>query len=410
LNFEKFIAKRLHSEKKLQHNISRPILKMAIAAVSLSMAVMIVAIASGKGLQDKISDKVTGFSSDIQVKILDLNQSYETAPLLADSFLTTPIQNIEGLSHIQRQISKNSLIKTDVEFEGIVVKGVGEEYDWSYLKEHLVSGSIPDFSSEKKSQDCILSQSLADKLSIDIDSTALFYFQRENSANPLIRKLKIVGIYDTGMGLFDDIFVLADIRHLQKINKWNADQCSGLEIQIDDNSDKLAITEQLEAITPYNTTVTTAEENFPQIFDWIKLFDMNIAIVLILMIIVASINMISSLLIIILERTKMIGMMKTLGATNISIKRIFLYHAYFLLQRGLLIGNGVGLALCAIQYYLEPIQLDPTHYYVKALPISLLLEHWLLINALSIGICMIILIIPAYLIQKVEPIKALRYE
>jgi lipoprotein-releasing system permease protein len=410
LNFEKFVAKRLHTEKNLQHSISKPILKMAIAAVSLSITVMILAIATGKGLQEKISAKVTGFTSDIQVSVFDLNQSLEVSPLTADSTLINSLSQVEGIKHIQTQITKNALIKTDTEFEGIVVKGVDENFDWSFINEHLTEGSSPEYNSSEKSNEILISKKLAQKLGLTIDKQALFYFQGKKNNQPLIRKFTIKGIYETGMELFDDLYILADLKHLQKINRWSKSQYSSLEIQVKDGYNKDEVYALVETISPYDTQVNSAQERYPQIFDWIKLFDLNIAIILLIMVVVASINMISSLLIIILERTKMIGLMKALGAANISIKKIFLYHTFYLLRKGLIVGNGIGLSIVGIQHFFAPIQLDPAHYYVKALPVVLSLENWLIINFMSIIICMTMLIIPSLLIQKVEPIKALRYE
>ena len=410
MNFEKFVAKRLHTEKNLQHSISKPILKMAIAAVSLSITIMILAIAIGKGLQEKISAKVTGFTSDIQVSVLDLNQSLEAAPLFADSTLINSLLEIEGVSQIQTHISKNALIKTDTEFEGVVIKGVDEIYNWDFIQSHIIQGNIPKYSSEKKSSEIVISKKIAQKLNLKIQDKVLFYFQGKKSNQPLIRKFTINGLYETGIELFDNIYIIADKKHLQKINHWTKDQCSTIEIQVQEGFNSDEVYAMVEMVSPYDTQVNSSRELYPQIFDWIKLFDINILIILLIMIIVASINMISSLLIIILERTKMIGLMKALGATNLSIKKIFLYHAFYLLKQGLLIGNGIGLTIIGIQYFFAPIQLDPNHYYVKALPVILSIENWLMINLMSIIICMCILIIPSILIQKVEPVKAIRYE
>ena len=410
MNFEKFVAKRLHTEKNLQHSISKPILKMAIAAVSLSITIMILAIAIGKGLQEKISAKVTGFTSDIQVSVLDINQSLEAAPLFADSTLINSLSEIEGVSQIQTHISKNALIKTDTEFEGIVIKGVDEIYNWDFIQSHITQGDIPKYSSEKKSSEIVISKKIAQKLNLKVQDKALFYFQGKKSNQPLIRKFTIKGLYETGIELFDNVYILADIKHLQKINHWTKDQCSSIEIQIQEGFNSDEVYAMVEMISRYDTRVNSSKELYSQIFDWIKLFDINLLIILLIMILVASINMISSLLIIILERTKMIGLMKALGAANISIKKIFLYHSFYLLRRGLLIGNGIGLTIIGIQYFFAPIQLDPNHYYVKALPVVLSLESWLMINLMSIVICMCILIIPTILIQKVEPVKAIRYE
>ena len=410
MNFEKFVAKRLNTESNLQHSISKPILKMAVAAVSLSITVMILAIATGKGLQEKISAKVTGFTSDIQVTVLDLNQSLELSPISPDSTVIMSLYEIEGVEHVQTQISKNALIKTDTEFEGIVVKGVDNNFDWSFINTHLTQGQLPKYNSYEKSNEILISKKLSQTLGLKINEQALFYFQGKQNNQPLIRKFTIKGIYETGIEIFDDLYIFADLKHLQKINRWSENQFSSIEIKVNKDYNIDAIQSLVEIVTPFDTKVSSSKSLYPQIFDWIKLFDLNIAIILIIMIVVASINMISSLLIIILERTKMIGLLKALGATNISIKKIFLYHAFYLLQKGLIIGNGIGLSLIALQHFLAPIELDPAHYYVKKLPVALSIENWLSINLMSFFICMVLLIIPALIIQKIEPVKAIHYE
>ena len=410
MNFEKFVAKRLHTESNLQHSISKPILKMAVAAVSLSITVMILAIATGKGLQEKISAKVTGFTSDIQVTVLDLNQSLELSPISPDSTVIMSLYEIEGVEHVQTQISKNALIKTDTEFEGIVVKGVDNNFDWSFINTHLTQGQLPKYNSYEKSNEILISKKLSQTLGLKINDQALFYFQGKQNNQPLIRKFTIKGIYETGIEIFDDLYIFADLKHLQKINRWSENQFSSIEIKVNKDYNIDAIQSLVEIVTPFDTKVSSSKSLYPQIFDWIKLFDLNIAIILIIMIVVASINMISSLLIIILERTKMIGLLKALGAASISIKKIFLYHAFYLLQKGLIIGNGIGLSLIALQHFLAPIELDPAHYYVKKLPVALSIENWLSINLMSFFICMVLLIIPALIIQNVEPVKAIRYE
>jgi len=410
LNFEKFVAKRLHTESNLQHSISKPILKMAVAAVSLSITVMILAIATGKGLQEKISAKVTGFTSDIQVTVLDLNQSLELSPISPDSTVIMSLYEIEGVEHVQTQISKNALIKTDTEFEGIIVKGVDDNFDWNFINAHLTQGRLPEYNSYEKSNEILISKKLSQTLGLKINDQALFYFQGKQNNQPLIRKFTIKGIYETGIEIFDDLYIFADLKHLQKINRWSENQFSSIEIKVNKDYNIDSIQSLVEIVTPFDTKVSSSKSLYPQIFDWIKLFDLNIAIILIIMIVVASINMISSLLIIILERTKMIGLLKALGAASISIKKIFLYHAFYLLQKGLIIGNGIGLSLIALQHFLAPIELDPAHYYVKKLPVALSIENWLSINLMSFFICMVLLIIPALIIQKVEPVKAIRYE
>jgi len=410
LNFEKFVAKRLHGKSNIKHSISKPILKMAIAAVSLSIAVMILSIATSKGLQKKITSKVTGFTANIQVSSLDLNKSIDANPFKIDSSFAKSILAIKGVDFIQTQITKNALLKTEFDFEGILVKGVDKNYNWEFISKNLVDGIVPNYTSDTKSNEIVISKVLATKLQLKLNDKALVYFQGLKNNKARIRKFLIVGIYETGIEIFDEVYILSDLRHLQKINSWSEDEYSSLEIGLKSNSNPKLIYEELEDISPYNARVRSAKEMYPQIFDWINLFDLNTLVILLIMLIVASINMISSLLIIILERTKMIGLLKALGAGKFSIRKIFLYHAFYLLRKGLVLGNAIGLSLIGIQYFLEPIQLDPAHYYVKALPVYLSLENWLLINLITVVICMFILLIPSVLIHKIEPVKALRYE
>lgn len=410
MKFENFVAKRLHTSNNLQHSISKPIMRMAISAVSLSIIIMTLAIATGKGLQEQISVKVTGFSADIQISNFDLNQSAEVKPITIDKQEIETYGNSPLIKNTQSQITKNALIKSGEEFEGIVVKGVGDDYDWTFLKEQLISGNIPKYSSDARSNEIIISSKLARKLKLNIKDKPLFYFQSTTSDKALIRKFSVCGIYNTGIEFFDDIFVIADIKQLQKINKWSKNQVGTLEINI---ADKATLSETYEFVnqnSSFNSKVQTAQQLYPQIFDWIKLFDLNIAVVLLIMILVASINMISSLLIIILERTKMIGLLKALGAQNYSLKKIFLFHALHLLKRALIIGNSISIAIVLIQKQFELIKLNPSHYYVSTLPLSLSVENFMLINLGTIIICMCVLSIPALLIHKIEPVKALHYE
>ena len=410
MNFEKFVAKRLHSEKNMEHSISAPILKMAIAAVSLSITVMIIALSVGKGLQQKIGNKVRGFTSDIQIRPLDLNQSIESIPITLDSIYLRSLNQIPSIEKLHPEITKNSLIKTDTEFDGVLVKGFDHNYDWTFFEKHIVQGFCPIYSKSEKSQDILVSKKISQKLNLELNHEVLFYFQGKNKAKAIIRKFKICGIYETGIELFDDHYTIVDIKQLQKINRWEKNQFSSLEIGVYAGSDKDKTLDLVEIISPYEIQVISSKERYSQIFDWIQLFDINILLIIFIMVLVASINMISSLLIVILERAKMIGLLRSLGARQVSIKKIFLYHAFYLLKKGLFIGNMLGLTLIGLQHLFAPLRLDPSHYYVREVPVLLSLENWLLINLVSVLICMVILLIPAQIIKRIEPIEALRYE
>lgn len=383
---------------------------MAIAAVSLSISVMIIALSIGKGLQQKIGSKVSGFTSDIQIRPLDLNQSIESKPISLDSVLLKSLNQITSIEKLHPEITKNALIKTDTEFDGVLVKGFDHNYDWTFFEKHLVQGRCPIYIKEEKSLEILVSKNISQKLGLVINQEVLFYFQGKNRAKAIIRKFKISGIYVTGIELFDDYYTIVDIKQLQKINRWEKNQFSSLEIGIYTGSDKDKTLDLVKIFSPYDTQVISSKERYSQIFDWIRLFDINILLIIFIMVLVACINMISSLLIVILERTKMIGLLRSLGAKQVSIKKIFLYHAFYLLKKGLLIGNTLGLTLIGLQHFFAPLKLDPNHYYVKEVPVLLSLENWLLINLISILICMVILLIPAQIIKKIEPVEALLYE
>ena len=275
MNFEKFVAKRLHGESNLKHSISKPILKMAIAAVSISITVMIMSIATSKGLQNKISAKVTGFTADIQISSLDLNNSLDANPFSADSTLINKLANLEGVTYVQTEITKNALIKTAEDFEGILVKGVGQNYNWNFISNHLVEGVVPSFTARGTSNQMVISKALASKLQLKLNDNAVTYFQGLKNNNALIRKFVIVGIFKTGIDFFDNQYILADQNHLQKINNWTNDQFSSLEISLNSNADKDAIYQKIETISPFDSRVRSTKEMYPQIYDWINLFDLN---------------------------------------------------------------------------------------------------------------------------------------
>ncbi len=383
---------------------------MAISAVSLSITVMIITLSIGKGLQHKISSKVSGFISDIHIRPLDLNQSIESTAITMDSAFLENLNQIPYIHKLHPQITKNALIKTDTEFDGVLVKGVDVNYDWTFLQKNLIEGLCPVYNKSEKSKEILISKKISQKLDLKLNQQVMFYFQGKNKAKAIIRKFKISGIYETGIELFDDYYAIVDLKQLQKINRWKKNQFSSIEIGINKTSDLEKTINLLEIISPYNTQIISSQELYSQIYDWIQLFDMNILLIILIMTLVASINMISSLLIVILERTKMIGLLKSLGSKQVSIKKIFIYHALYLLKRGLLTGNILGLSFIGLQYLFTPMKLNPTHYYVREIPILLTFENWFLINILTIIICTTMLLIPAQIIKRIDPIDALRYE
>jgi lipoprotein-releasing system permease protein len=317
---------------------------------------------------------------------------------------------VEGICHIQAIANKAGIIKTATAFEGIIFKGVSEDYHWQNIEEYLIEGQLPIFNSNIK-EDVLISKFLADRLNLKIgDKFNTFFMKSESNKLPNRRVFTIIGIFNSGFQEFDSTYIIGDIRHIQRINKWTPDQVGSFEVFLEDFN----LINQKGAEVYQQTSATldsqTIEEKYYFIFEWLKLFDFNIIVILILMIAVATINMAVALLVLILERTQMIGMLKALGASNWSIRKIFLYNAFYIIVRGLFWGNLIGIGLVKLQDYFGLIKLNPENYYVNEAPVYL---NWGYILALNVGtaiICVIILLIPSYLITKISPIKAIRYD
>jgi lipoprotein-releasing system permease protein len=411
LNLEYFIAKRVSTAKDHKSSISAPIIKIAILAIAIGMIMMIVSVATGIGLQQKIQQKVAAFNGHITISNYDDNQSQiSVEPISTHQNFYPKFETVEGISHIQAIANKAGIIKTATAFEGIIFKGVGEDYHWQNIEEYLIEGQLPIFNSNIK-EDVLISKFLADRLNLKIgDKFNTFFMKSESNKLPNRRVFTIIGIFNSGFQEFDSTYIIGDIRHIQRINKWTPDQVGSFEVFLEDFN----LINQKGAEVYQQTSATldsqTIEEKYYFIFEWLKLFDFNIIVILILMIAVATINMAVALLVLILERTQMIGMLKALGASNWSIRKIFLYNAFYIIVRGLFWGNLIGIGLVKLQDYFGLIKLNPENYYVNEAPVYL---NWGYILALNVGtaiICVIILLIPSYLITKISPIKAIRYD
>ena len=411
MNLEYFIAKRVSTAKDHKSSISAPIIKIAILAIAIGMIMMIVSVATGIGLQQKIQQKVAAFNGHITISNYDDNQSQiSVEPISTHQNFYPKFETVEGISHIQAIANKAGIIKTATAFEGIIFKGVGEDYHWQNIEEYLIEGQLPIFNSNIK-EDVLISKFLADRLNLKIgDKFNTFFMKSESNKLPNRRVFTIIGIFNSGFQEFDSTYIIGDIRHIQRINKWTPDQVGSFEVFLEDFN----LINQKGAEVYQQTSATldsqTIEEKYYFIFEWLKLFDFNIIVILILMIAVATINMAVALLVLILERTQMIGMLKALGASNWSIRKIFLYNAFYIIVRGLFWGNLIGIGLVKLQDYFGLIKLNPENYYVNEAPVYL---NWGYILALNVGtaiICVIILLIPSYLITKISPIKAIRYD
>ena len=413
MNIELFIAKRIHFQQG-KKNISRPAVRIATIGIALGLAVMLITVSVVVGFKKEIRNKTIGFGGHIQITNFDNNNTYEMKPIKAEKALIEKISRIDGVQHVQRFATKPGIIKTNTEFQGIVLKGIDKNFDWNFFKSNLVEGKIIDVSGEAPVNQVFLSKYLAGLLGLKLGDTFFTYFIQDQVR---ARKFKISGIYATNFIEYDKLFILTDIRQVQQLNNWDADSFSGLEVLITDFNQMDQVGDAVYAATANKFSsdgkayvTQTIKQLNPQIFSWLDLLDMNVWVILILMLSVAGFNMISGLLILILERTNMIGILKSVGATDWSVRKIFLFHSFFLIGKGMLWGNVIGLSLCTIQYFTRIVPLDPTAYYVAYVPVTI---NWLYILLLNIGTLLaslLMMIGPSYLITKITPAKIIRYE
>jgi lipoprotein-releasing system permease protein len=411
LNLEYFIAKRLITARDHKSSISAPIIKIAIAAIAIGMIMMIVSIATGIGLQQKIRQKVAAFNGHISITNYDENQSQlSITPISTRQDFYPIFKNISGINHIQAVATKAGIIRTETAFEGIIFKGVGKDYQWDNLKEYLVAGNLPNLNNQLN-EEVLLSEFLSNRLNLKVgDRFNTFFMKEDTNQKPNLRVFKITGIFNSGFQEFDASYIIGDIRHLQRINKWSPDQVGAFEVFVDDFDTIEEKGQEVYEQTGSSLDTQTIVEKYYYIFEWLKIFDFNINVILIIMIAVATINMVVALLVLILERTQMIGILKALGANNWAVRKIFLYNAFYLITKGLFWGNTIGIGLLLIQQKFGVIKLDPENYYVNQAPVYLDFGYILLLNLGTIIICLLILLIPSYIITKISPIKAIRFD
>lgn len=410
LKLEYFIAKRFITSKDHKSSISAPIIKIAITAIALGMIMMIVSIATGIGLQQKIREKVSAFNGHIIISgYNDNNSDVSTKPISIHQNFYPNFKNVEGITHVQAVASKAGMIRTESAFEGVIFKGVGKDYQTDNLSEYLVEGTFPNFKANLN-QEVLISQYLCNRLGLKLGDKFVTYFMKENSEGYNLRNFKIVGIYNSGFQEFDANYVITDIRHIQRINKWLSDEIGSFEVFVQDFDQIEGKGQQVYQETSSTLDSQTIVDKFYFIFEWLKLFDFNILVILIVMIAVSSINMVVALLVLILERTQMIGILKSLGANNWSIRKIFLYNAAYLIGCGLLWGNVIGIGLLLVQKYFGIIKLNPESYYVNVAPVDINLYYILFLNIGTVVICLLVLLIPSYIITKITPSKSIRFE
>jgi len=406
LNYEYFISRRIRSKEG--SSFSKPIVKVSIAGIALGLAVMLISVAILQGFQTQVRDKVSGFGGHIQIAGFDSNNSYEPTPIDKNEAKIGKIERLPGILNVQEFALKAGIVKTDNQIEGVVLKGVDGKYDWSFLKERIQDGSVPDNKDTVAGDEVLISEKLANALGFKTGDDLRMYFIIDNTARG--RKFKISGIYNTGLAEFDEMYVFGDIRHIRKLNGWEDNLVSGIEINIEDFDNLNVKAEEVYNIIGYKLNTQTIRQLYPQIFDWIEIQDLNVLIILILMALVSGITMISTLLILILEHTRDIGMLKAMGSTNASVRKIFIYASVNITFYGLLWGNGVALLLIFLQKTYAFIPLPADSYFVSSVPVSIGLPAILIINLSTIFVCTIMMIIPSLVVRYISPVKAIRFE
>ena len=405
MNLEYYISKKIFSNNK---GFSKPIVNIAILGISLGIAVMILTLAIVSGFQKEIREKVISFGSHIQITSYDNNDSYEGSPINREQTFLSELSKNQGIRHIQCFATKAGIIKTKTELQGVVVKGIGSDFDWDFFKKNIISGTPLTISDSAKSDKILISKYQSEKLKLNLNDTIIVYFIQNQQQRA--RRFSICGIYETGLGeMFDQIYVIADIAHIQKLNGWDAGSVAGFEIIINDYKKIDEVTEFVNETIGYDFLARSIKEVNRPIFSWLDAQDINAVVVISLMALVSAINMISALLVLILERTNMIGILKALGMSNWGVRKIFLYNSSFLILKGMIIGNIAGLAFCLLQKQFHLVSLDEATYYLSSIPIHLNILHVLFLNITTFILCMISLILPSYIITYISPIKAMKF-
>jgi len=411
LNYEYFIAKRIIGSKSYKSSISAPIIKIGIAAIAIGIVVMMIAIATGLGLNQKIREKMVSFNGHVTIANFDSNNSDESyIPISTNQDFYPEFNSVEGVSHIQGVATKFGVIRTETDFEGIILKGVGSDYKWDYFKEYLVEGALPDFS-KKRNEDILISQYIANRLNFKVgDKFNTFFVKSDVNKPPSIITYKDKGLENPGMEEFDKTYIVGDIRHIQRLNKWEDDQVGNFEVFIDDFEILQEKGLEIYHNIPSTLDTKTVRQKYGTIFEWIDIFVKNIYGIIGIMILVAGINMITALLVLILERTQMIGVLKSLGSNNWSIRKVFLYNATYLIILGLIWGNVIGLGLLFAQKYFGLFPLDPDVYHVSQAPVYISLGYVVALNVGTFILCLLMLLVPSFIITKISPVKAMRFE
>lgn len=417
MNTELFIARRIIEGRKGQRKISKPTARIAIAGVAIGLTVMILTISIVNGFQQSIKDKIEGFNGDIQISNLDNNNSYEPAPIERQQPFLADLKKMPDVKYVEAFVTKNGIIKTKTENEGVILEGVGADYDWTFIKKNLVKGDVLNLNDSTPSTDIVISKNIASALDMDIGSKLLVFFitkaKGADSAHftyeQRVRTFHVKGIYQTGLQDFDKRIVFTDMAQIQNLNYWKHDQVAGFEVLLN-NFDKVDTVEgDIKNIIGVNLNAQSIHEINEPMFSWLELQNTNRNIILVLMAVVSAIAMVSALIVLILENTNTIGLLKALGMENTNIRRIFLIDGAYLILRGMMIGNIIGISFSLIQEHYKLIPLDQTTYYVPYVPISFSLLAVVILNIAAFAVCMLMLILPSYIVSRISPVKTLRY-
>lgn len=411
MNFEYFIAKRIIDSKAYKSSISAPIIKIGITAIAIGIIVMMIAIAVGIGLQQKIREKIVAFNGHITISNFDKNNSQESVnPISKKQDFYPVFKDVEGIKHIQGVASKAGIIRLENDFEPVFLKGVGNDYNWTYLEEYIIEGRLPNYS-KKRNEEVLISQYLANRLAFKLGSKFNTYFVKDDIYKPPnIIQYEVVGIYNSGFKEFDEQYVIGDLRHIVRINKWPKESVGNFEVFIDNYNDLEKKSIEVYQNIPSILNTETVTRKYAIIFEWMNIFDNNIYAIIVIMIFIAGINMITALLVLILERTQMIGILKALGSSSLSIRKVFLYNATYLVIIGLFWGNLIGLGLLLIQKYFNIIPLNPEDYHVTSVPVYLSVFYIIALNIGTFILCLLMLLIPSYIITRISPVKAIKFD
>jgi lipoprotein-releasing system permease protein len=403
LNLEFFISRRIAI--KSERTFSKLIVRIAIAGVMLSLAVMILAVAIIKGFKTEIQDKVRGFIGDVQIYRYDLNGSFEKSPFVPNDTTLSYLNSNTNLQSFAPFATKPCIVSANGEVEGINFKGIDKSYDWTFINKHLISGKIIDFSDSK--DQILLSDYTAKRLNLKVGDRFLVHFVQNP---PKRRKLTLVGIYSVGIENIDKSFAIGDLNLLRSVNNWEANQMGGIEVRVKDFARLDTVANAIYNNLELKLRSRSVKESTPEIFEWLSLLDVNTQVLLVLMMIVGVINMVTALLIMILERTNMIGLLKAMGAANTIVMKIFLYNAFYLVLIGLFLGNVLGLGLAALQHYTHIFKLEQSNYYLAFVPVEVHFLDVLLLNIATVVICLLVLVIPSMLVGRISPLKAIRFK